>query len=167
DLEEVDDVLDPLAVLDLLALRLALPQGLPEHVRLHPRDAAGHQIIERGHALEQGDVLEGSGDPLARDLVRLQFPALLAAKPHLALLGMVEAVDDVQHRRLAGAVRTDDGAYLPFPYVETDVFERLDAAKGQRNVVDAQQNPVGAWGNGHLPVLLTRISRACRKSSPA
>ena len=50
DLEEVDDALDHLAVLDLLARGRADPQRLPEQLlscRLRP----GHDVVEDGHAV--------------------------------------------------------------------------------------------------------------------
>ena len=46
-----------------------------------------------------------------------------------ALLRVVDAVDDVEHRALAGAVRADDGADLVLAHVEADVGQRLDAAE--------------------------------------
>jgi hypothetical protein len=44
---------------------------------------------------------------------------------------VVEAVDAVQHRGLAGPVRPDDGADLALADVEGHVRERLDAAEAQ------------------------------------
>ena len=71
DLEKVDDLLANAAVLDFLVERRPVPQRLPEEVALHPQVAAGHDVVERRHALEQRDVLEGAGDALRRRLVRL------------------------------------------------------------------------------------------------
>ena len=52
------------------------------------------------------------------------------------LLRMIEAVDAVEHRRLAGAVRADDGADLAFADVERDAGERSDPAEGERDIID-------------------------------
>src|SRR3989454_10470334 len=60
DLEEVDDVLDTPAVGDLLLLRQPPVDERLEHAGLHVDVAAQHQVVEHGHALEQGDVLEGA-----------------------------------------------------------------------------------------------------------
>ena len=68
--------------------------------------------------------------------------ARLALEGDAALLRMIEAVDDVQHRRLAGAVRADDGADLALADVEGDVAQRLHAAERQRDVLDREQHIV-------------------------
>jgi hypothetical protein len=57
-----------------------------------------------------------------------------------AFLRMVEAVDAVEHRGLAGAVRADDGADLALADVEGDVGDRLHAAEAQRDVLDREQH---------------------------
>ena len=59
------------AVFDLLVERRSEAQRLPEEAALHPQVAAGHDVVERRHALEQGDVLERAGDALRRRLVGL------------------------------------------------------------------------------------------------
>ena len=58
----------------------------------------------------------------------------------LALLRVVEAVDDVQHRRLAGAVRADDRPDLALADVEGDVLDRGHAAEAQRDVAELHQH---------------------------
>ena len=55
-----------LAVLHLLAQRRPDPQRLPEQAAAHLQRAPGHDVVERRHALEQRDVLEGAGDAAAR-----------------------------------------------------------------------------------------------------
>ncbi len=115
------------------------PQAVPEHVALLQRDAAGHDVVERRHALEQRDVLEGARDALPRGFVGTHAAARLAAKRDDALLRVIEAVDDVQHRGLAGAVRPDDRPDFALLDIERDVADRLHAAEGQRDVVDLEQ----------------------------
>ena len=56
---------------------------------------------------------------------------------------MVEAVDDVEHRGLAGAVRADDGADLALADIERDVGDRLHAAERERDVLDREQHVAG------------------------
>jgi hypothetical protein len=53
---------------------------------------------------------------------------------------VIEAVDHVQERALAGAVRTDDGADLVRLDVEADVAQGTDAAEGETDVLDFQQH---------------------------
>ena len=47
-----------------------MPQHLPEEAAMHLQIAARHDVVERGHALEQRDVLEGARDAARRRLVR-------------------------------------------------------------------------------------------------
>ncbi len=139
DLEEVDDLLDAVAVLDLLFHRRAMPQQLPEEPAVHLQRAAGHDVVERGHAAKQRHVLEGARDAALGRIVRSHLGARLALEGDAALLRRVEAVDDVEHRSLAGAVRADDGADFAFADVERHVADGFDAAERQRHILDREQ----------------------------
>src|SRR6056297_2535753 len=141
DLEKVYDALDLGAVRDLLTLGRPLPDRLRQQPRLHLPDAARHHVVEHAHPLEKRDVLEGARDALPRDLVGLHVGALLALVPDLALLRVVEAADDVEHRRLAGAVGADDRADLTLADVEADVLDRHHAAEAQRYVLHLHHHP--------------------------
>src|SRR3546814_6095493 len=90
DLREVDDLLDRLAMGDLLAPVGAPVDRLLEQVALHLQHAAGHDVVEGGHAFEQRHVLESARDALARRDVGAHGPALDAAKLDAALLRMIE-----------------------------------------------------------------------------
>src|SRR5215216_2303578 len=125
NLQEVDDVLGPAAVLDFFRQRRPVAHELPQEAAVHFQGAAGHDVVQRRHAFEQGDVLERARDPAARSL---EWAHLCAGQPlegDAALLRLVKAVDDVEHRGLAGAVRTDDGTNLAGADVERDVAQRL------------------------------------------
>ena len=52
DLEKVDDVLDYAAMLRLLFQRRTVAEHLPEKTLMHLQAAAGHDVVERRHALE-------------------------------------------------------------------------------------------------------------------
>ena len=52
----------------------------------------------------------------------------------------VEAVDDVQHGTLAGAVRPDDGQDLSAADFKTNAVERTNAAERQADVLDLEQH---------------------------
>src|SRR5690606_16039118 len=92
------------------------------------------------HALEQRDVLEGAGNALHRRHVRLHPAALLAAEDDAAFLRVVDTVDDVEHRALAGTVGADDGPDLVLAHVEGNVGQRLDAPETQRNVLQVEDD---------------------------
>ena len=145
----------------LLALGAAEIDRLLQEARAHLEHPPGHQVVEGGHAAEQGDVLERAADALERRLVRAHVAAALALVGDRAFLGPVEAVDDVEHRRLAGAVGADDGADLALQDVEADVGERRDTAEAQSDAVDLQQHLAG----GASPGCRVRCCRRCRSRS--
>ncbi len=158
DLEEIDDLLASPSVLDLLGERRPVAQRLPEEPAPHLEAAAGHDVFERRHALEQRHVLEGARDPLLGRLVRLHARACAAPVGDPAVLRMIEAIDHVEHRGLAGAVRADDGADLALADVERHVGNRAHAAERQRHVLDREQDVVvrldhAARASGVLGVL--------------
>ena len=53
---------------------------------------------------------------------------------------MVEAVDNIEHRRLAGAVGTDDRPHFALDDIEADILDRPHTAEGQGDVVDIEQD---------------------------
>src|SRR5262249_5188930 len=119
------------------------------------------------HPLEEGDVLERPGDALFRGLVRDHPAPPHAAERHAAPARVIDAVDDVQERALAGAVGADDRADLALPDLERHVREGRDAAEGERDVLDAEQDVSGrARQRAHQPeILRTRPPRAAIFSS--
>ena len=129
------------AVLDLLGHRGTVAQQLPEEIAVHAQRAPRHDVVERRHAAEQRDVLERARDAAGRRLVRPHLGARLALERDAAVLRRVEAVDHVEHRGLAGAVRADDRADLALADVERDVGDRLHAAEGERDVLDRRGSP--------------------------
>src|SRR5689334_23808551 len=132
DLQKIDDLLDLGAMLELLAPRGSPVDHLLHEAGFHLQGAPGHQVVERGHAAEQRDVLEGAGDALQRGLVRIDAAALRALEGNRPLLRVVETVDDVEKRRLPGAVRSDDGADLVLADIEGHGLQRDDPAEGKR-----------------------------------
>ena len=60
----------PLAHLALLAADPRRAHDRPQQPGVHPRVAADHDVLDRGHGAEQADVLERPGDPQAGDHVR-------------------------------------------------------------------------------------------------
>jgi len=70
---------------------------------------AHHDIIQRRHPFEQGNVLKGSCDPQGCNMVGRHGCPLFSLKKDAALIGRVKSVDDVQQGCLAGAVWSDDG----------------------------------------------------------
>ena len=90
--------------------------------------------------------------PPHRRLVRAHLGARRALEGDAAVLRRVEAVDDVEHRGLAGAVRPDDRADLALADIERDVGDRLHAAERERDVLDREHRLAGRdLGAGRVP----------------
>ena len=92
-----------------ISSRRAGPQieRLPQEVPAHHRVAPGHDVVERAHTPEQGDVLEGAGDSLARRLVRPH-----PRRPGFALVGdgaVVRVVETVDHLGASTTCRRRSG----------------------------------------------------------
>ena len=131
DFQEVDNPL-----FHLFADSHFLPSGGPEigqrteQTALHVHMGAKLDVVEYCHTPKQGYVLEGSGkakcSPPGRPDTARQRLALVA---NGALLWFVETGDAVKKRGLAGTVRADNSRYGVLRYMETDVLQRLDAAK--------------------------------------
>ena len=54
-------------------------------------------------------------------------------------VGLIDAADQVEDRRLAGAVRADDREHLALLDLEADRIDGADAAEADRDVVGAEQ----------------------------
>src|SRR5262245_65624570 len=93
DLEKVDDLLDAAALCDLFRERRPDAQQLPEEPAAHLQRTSRHDVVERGHALEQRDVLEGARDAAERRLVGPHRRTWLALERDAALLRVIEAVE--------------------------------------------------------------------------
>jgi hypothetical protein len=86
--------------------------------------------------------------------VGLHLALRSAAEDDLALpAAVIDAVDHVEHRALAGAVGADDGADLVLADVEGNVGQRLDAAEAQRDVLQVEDDLADlAGGRGIMSV---------------
>ncbi len=173
-LEEVDDRLDLGTVLELLAPRGSPVERLLQEVRFHLEVASGHDVVEHRHAAKKGDVLEGAGDSLPRGFVGIDDVAPLALERDAASLRVVDAVDDVEHRGLARAVRADDGADFVRADIEGNALEGNHSAEGEGDVVDLEDGCADFPTRGHtsgrnrpgLTPLPSPRRRHCRSSPP-
>ena len=89
----------------------------------------GEEVLPHGGALDQPDILERAAHPQGGAFVDLGARDVAALEPDAALVGPVEAGDDVERRRLAGAVGPDDADDLPLAGPEAHVAGGLDAAE--------------------------------------
>src|SRR5207248_8026877 len=86
-------------------------------------------VLEHRHAREELDVLERPRDAPADDPVGRRSQQALAGEGDLARIRAVQAGDQVEERRLAGAVRADQPGNLALLDREPDVVDGDDAAE--------------------------------------
>src|SRR4051812_30848317 len=98
------------------------------------RVGAHHDVLQSGHLAEQPDVLECSGDALARDLVALDPAEWRAVEQHRARAGPVYAGDGIEAGGLAGAIGSDQSEDLPTAYVERHRVQSHQAAELDRQI---------------------------------
>ena len=108
DVEEVDDLLRPPPVLDLLAAGRAPEDAAFEHPALHQHAAAEEDVVEHRHPGKEGDVLEGAGDAVPGDFERPSAGDVRAVEQHAAAVGRVDPAHHVDEGGLPGPVRSDD-----------------------------------------------------------
>jgi hypothetical protein len=144
--QEVDDLLDLFARLDLGGAGLAAEEDLAPQAGAAVRVAADQQVLQHGGMFEQLDVLEGARDAQARDLVwRLlgeRERAVRAGVLNLATGRRVDPADEVEHGGLAGAVGADQREHLALPDVETHVVHSEHAAEAHAEVLGGKEDVV-------------------------
>jgi hypothetical protein len=123
-------------VLDLLAHGRAVPESCQKKPRFIFSVRPAMMLSSVDMPLNSATFWKVRAMPCAPPRAGASSRRVLPLKVMRALLRVVEAVDDVEHRGLAGAVRADDGADLALADVEGDVGDRLHAAEAQRDVVD-------------------------------
>ena len=99
----------------------------------------GHRVLEQAHRREQRKVLERARDAETGDPVRADRQEVLPIEAQTATGGVVDAADDVEHRRLAGAVRADQPEDLAIFDLEREPVERDDPAERHRDLIDFEQ----------------------------
>ena len=101
--------LDGRPMRELLARRPAEVDAAGQDPRAQVDVPADLDVVEHGHALEQGDVLEGPRDPELGAPVRLEAGDVVPVEADVAARGRVDAADAVEDAGLARAVGADDG----------------------------------------------------------
>src|SRR5262249_18895166 len=133
--EEFDQLLDARAVLHLLLPGRAPVEKRGERTRAHAYVPTEHDIVEHGQPAEQGDVLERARDTEPGDLRWPSVRDVAVLEQDGAAIGLVEAADHVEQRRLAGAVRADNRDDFAAAHRDRDILDRAHAAEtlGQRD----------------------------------
>ena len=102
----------------------------------------GHDVLLDRHVQEQTERLERAGDTAARDPVRVEPDDRLPLEDDLAAVRRVDAGDQVEERRLAGAVRPDDADDLTFVH---DEVEAVDAGQAAERLGQARHLEQRLW----------------------
>ena len=89
-------------------------------------------VLAHRERAERVAVLKRPGETVPAAPVRRPARDLALAELDRALVGVVEAAEDVDERRLAGAVRPDQADDLATPQLEGDAAECLDPFVGTR-----------------------------------
>ena len=126
----------------------------------------GHHVLEDRHAGEKLRGLEGARQPHAGDPVGLHAGDHAILETDVAGIGLVHAADDVEQRRLAGAVRPDDADDLAGAERGRYAVERAHAAERDRDASTARMlmpAPLPACSLGGRAVERSRRVRAPRR----
>ncbi len=99
-------------------------------VALGTHIGADHDIVGDRHAQEWAHDLEGAADAGLAERVRLAARHVAAVEQDFAGARPQEAVQEIEQRGLAGAVRADDPEDLVAPQLEADILHRFQAAEG-------------------------------------
>ena len=114
------------------------------HIRLElapvlPLERTHLEVLGHRHAREELSPLRRLRDAELHDLMRRIVRDVPSAKRDGSAARMIEPVDRAQRRRLAGAVRADQGHDLALVDVEGDSLQRLNGAVERLDVLDLEQ----------------------------
>src|SRR5580692_6028119 len=93
------------------------------------RDERHLNILGNGHGAERRRDLKSAGNTTAADFAWWQLDQVEVVETHRAGIGRQLAVDDVETRRLAGAVRTDQRQKLAAGNGKTQIIHGTHGAK--------------------------------------
>ena len=127
----IKDVVQRVAVADFLAVRRTEVQAAAEEVLPHHHVPRGHDVVQRAHAREKFDVLEGPRQTEPGGSIRPDAGDTLIFEVYFTFLRLVEAVDAVQYTGLAGAIGPDYRQYFPGADIDADIGEGFHSAEGE------------------------------------
>ena len=98
--------------------------------------AAEKDVLGDGQGRQDRLLLEDHGDAGIEGLARRSDVDRLAVDQNVALVGLIDAVQHLEQRGLAGAVLADEADDLALVDGEADIVQRLHAGEGFRDVAD-------------------------------
>ena len=125
--------------------------GVVEQDAVVRRLGREHDVLRDRHHRDQHEVLVHHPDPVLDRGPRRAEHGRLAVDQDLALVGVVEPVEDVHQRRLAGAVLAEQRVHLALAQVEVDVVVRDDAGEALRDPTKLENGPLVHPGDSMRP----------------
>ena len=123
---------------------LTAHQGVgQERDRLADALAAQKQVLVDRQLVDQRQILKDGVDPALAAIVDRPGRVRLALDPQRAGVGLLEASEDLDQRRLAGAVVAQQTQHLALAQVEADVAQGGGGAEALADMLDAQHVVVG------------------------
>jgi hypothetical protein len=108
-------------------------------------------VLGRGQRVEQREVLVDHADAERARLGRALHAHRLPVPAHLALVGLHGAVDDLHHRRLAGAVLAEHGVDLAGLDAQRDLVVGADRRVLLADAAEFQSEHGDAGSRRHSP----------------
>ena len=95
-----------------------------------------HNIPDHRHVIKQADVLEGTGNTLMVNGLLALTGQVLTIEVEVAGSRLVNTGDHIEHRGLAGAIRTNKAIKLFFLDLQIEILHSLQAAEGDAEIFD-------------------------------
>jgi hypothetical protein len=99
---------------------------------------AEHHVLRDRHGAEQRQVLEGTADAERGNAVPRRLQQRATVEQDRTLVARINATQNIEQRRLAGTVRSDEAQDLAAPNVEGNALQCHDAAETHRDTLNAE-----------------------------
>ena len=141
---------------------MRLAAGIAHHGGADQR--ADDDVVDHSHGLKTLHDLEGAADPALAAFGRRQRGDVITVEDDRALRGRQHARDQVEQRRLAGAVRADEADDFATPDRDRDVAVRNQAAEALPDAAGFEE-----WRRRHRTASLrlgeNRLTSPCGRAS--
>ena len=105
---------------------------------------AGKHVFHHRHLAERADVLEGAGEPALRAFPARPIVDGFAVEKDVAVVLMPKTGDQVERRRLAGAVRADQSVHRLRLDMEGYAIDRRETSEAHSQVLEREDGAVHA-----------------------
>jgi len=99
----------------------------------------GADIVEHAETAKETDVLKGAGNPARGNLAGAQTGQIATGETHCAFGRLIDARDQVEDRRFAGTVRSDQSAEFSFVDDEIERVDRAESTEADRRAFELKQ----------------------------